>query len=63
MSDFEFNELVYINEFDGKYTPALFKGDINNTLCYVKPKALFIKGGYGATVTCLTKRITRKPSN
>lgn len=63
MSDFKFNEPVYINGFDGRYTPALFKGDINNTICYVKPKALFVKGGYGTIISCLTKNITRKPSN
>lgn len=55
---FQMNEKVYINEF-GKYVPALFKGYINDRLCYVKPKAKFIKGGYGTTITCLTKNITR----
>ena len=58
MSDYKFNEKVYITEFDGRYTLALFKGDINNNLCFVKPKARFIKGRYGTTVSCLTKNIT-----
>lgn len=61
MSDYKLNEQVFIDSHDGRYTPALFKGDINNALCYVAPKARFRRGGYGTTVTCLTKHITRKP--
>lgn len=54
------NDEVYINNQDGTYTPALFKGDISDTLAFVKPKERFIKGGYGTTITCLKKLIVKE---
>ncbi len=51
------NQKVYINNYDGTYTPALFKGFLDNECCLVKPKEIFVKGGYGTTVTVLTKHI------
>lgn len=58
---FQINEKVYIIEC-GKYIPALFKGYINDRLCYVKPKALFVRGGYGTTITCHLNNITKTPN-
>lgn len=49
------NDKIYINNYDGTYTPALFKADISDTLALVKPKAKFCKGGYGTTITCLKR--------
>lgn len=52
------NQKVYIDNQDGTFTPALYKGDSSSTeheLCFVKPKEKFIKGGYGMTITCLKK--------
>lgn len=46
---------VYIDNCDGTYTPALFIGDISDTLVLVKPKES--KGGYGTNITCLKKLI------
>jgi hypothetical protein len=51
------NDKVYIDNQDGTYTSALFKGDISDTLALVKPKEKFCKGGYGQTITCLKKLI------
>jgi hypothetical protein len=56
---FKINDKVFIpSGEDGKYTQALFKGYISDTLCYVKPKERFVKGGYGMTITCLIKNVT-----
>lgn len=51
---FKLNEKVLIPSLDNpdKETEALFKGYINDKVCYVKPKAKFVKGGYGTTITC-----------
>lgn len=54
------NDKVYIENQDGTYTPALFKGDINDKLAYVQPKEKFQRGGYGMTITCLKKLIHRE---
>lgn len=51
------NDNIYINNQDGTYTPALFKGEINDSLVFVKPKERFCKGGYGTTITCLKKLV------
>lgn len=51
------NQKVYINNYDGTYKPALFKGFLDNECCLVKPKEIFVKGGYGTTITSLTKNI------
>jgi hypothetical protein len=53
----KFNDSVFINNQDGTFTPALFKGDISDTLAFVKPKEKFFKSGYGTTITCLKKLI------
>ena len=51
---FNLNEKVLIPSLDSpdKETEALFKGYIDNKLCYVKPKVKFVKGGYGITISC-----------
>lgn len=51
------NDKVYINNYDGTYTPALYKGEISEKLVLVKPKEKFKKGGYGQTISCLKKAI------
>ena len=51
------NQKVYINNYDGTYKPALFKGFLDNECCLVKPKERFARNGYGTTVTVLTKHI------
>jgi hypothetical protein len=51
------NDKVYINNFDGTYTPALFKGYLDNYCCLIKPKKKFAKGGYGITITALLKNV------
>lgn len=51
----EINDKIFINNCDGTYTPALFKGDISETLALVRPKVGFFK--YGHTISCLKKLI------
>ena len=53
------NQNVYINNQDGTYTRAIFKGYSTKDpdVCFVKPKEKFVKGGYGMTITCLTKKV------
>ncbi|MGN0514397.1 MAG: hypothetical protein ACI4GD_08960 [Lachnospiraceae bacterium] len=50
---FKINEICYIENDKGNITPCLFKGYINEKLCFVKPKERFRKGGYGTTITAL----------
>jgi hypothetical protein len=57
MERMKLNQKIYINNYDGTYTPALFKGFIDNDCCLVKPKERFVRGGYGMTITALTKNI------
>ena len=57
MGIIELNQKVYINNYDGTYTPALFKGFLDNECCLIKPKERFIRGGYGMTITALVKNI------
>jgi len=40
---FETNEIVYIENEKGNYTPCLFKGYIDEKTCFVKPKEKFKK--------------------
>lgn len=56
---FELNEKVLIPSLDNpdRETEALFKGYINDTCCYVKPKRKFVKEGYGITITCHIKNV------
>ena len=55
---FKINQQVLIpSSEDGRYTIALFKGYINDKLCYVKPKENFKKGGYGTTITALVTNV------
>ena len=58
---FKVDEKVLIPSLDSpnKEAVALFKGYINETLCYVKPKARFVKGGYGTTITCLVSNVKK----
>lgn len=51
------NDRVYINNYDGTYTPAIFKGYLENDCCLIKPKERFARGGYGMTRTALLKNI------
>jgi hypothetical protein len=54
------NDKIYINNFDGTYTPALFKGYLDNDCCLVKPQERYLKSGYvgyGITITALVKNI------
>lgn len=53
----ELNQKVYINNYDGTYTPALFKGFLDDECCLVKPKEIFVKDGHGTTITALIKNI------
>lgn len=57
---FEINDIVYIENKKGNYTPCLFKGYINEKTCFVKPKEKFQKGGYGTTITALICNVFRK---
>ena len=57
---FEMNDIVYIENEKGNYTPCLFKGYINEKTCFVKPKEKFKKGGYGATITALICNVFRE---
>lgn len=54
---FNINDTVYIDLGCGEFQQALFKGYINEKLCYVKPKERFVKGGYGTTITCLNSKL------
>lgn len=58
---FDINEKVLIPSLDSpnKEVEALFKGYIDDKLCYVKPKAKFVKGGYGTTITCHINNIRK----
>lgn len=59
---FKIGQKVYIpSGTDGKYTEAIFKGYISETLCMVKPRERFVKGGYGTTITSLIKNVTSDP--
>lgn len=54
---FKINDIIIIDAEDGDIVLALFKGYINEKLCYVKPKKRFVRGGYGQTITCLVSKI------
>lgn len=54
---FKVNDIVIIDNGDGDTISALFKGYINEKLCYIKPKERFRRGGYGQTITCLVSKV------
>ena len=54
---FKINDIVIMDNGDGDIISALFKGYINEKLCYIKPKARFKHSGYGQTVTCLVSKV------
>lgn len=59
---FKIGQKVYIpSGTDGKYTEALFKGYVSETLCMVKPRERFVKGGYGTTITSLVENVSVSP--
>lgn len=59
---FEVGQKVYIPSGDDeKYIEAVFKGYISETLCLIKPRERFVKGGYGTTITSLIKNVTINP--